>query len=488
MRKIPLPVSIVIVMISLFMALLKVFRKHFGKKLVSDSNSRLFNTTKALKWSEKVIAFFHPHCSAGGGGERVLWKSVQALGELYDTGIPLRVVIYTKDEPHDSYKIELLEHVESRFSITISSTLPLAFIHLHKEYNSRKASRFTMIVEALDSMILGWRALQKFTPHIFIDTTGVAFTFLAARLFAGCKVVAYVHYPTISSDMISMVRDRRPSYNNNTEISSSRIITNLKLIYYSMFAVAYGFAGGMASLVMVNSSWTCTHIKKLWLFANVRIVYPPCDTDALQSLPLTERENIILSIGQFRPEKDHALQIRAFASLQEKLHQSNFQNIKLVLLGSCRNEGDETFVRGLQNLALELGVSHAVQFVINEPYSVVKSWLARGSIGIHTMWNEHFGIGIVEMMAAGLITIAHNSGGPKSDIIIPLNGKRTGYLASTSEEFSTILYQVLHDSNQTNLAIRKNGRQSAKRFSDEVFTKSFKEALVRSRILSTSKR
>jgi hypothetical protein len=30
-------------------------------------------------------------------------------------------------------------------------------------------------------------------------------------------------------------------------------------------------------------------------------------------------------------------------------------------------------------------------------------------LGIHTMWNEHFGIGIVEMMAAGLITIAHRS-------------------------------------------------------------------------------
>jgi alpha-1,2-mannosyltransferase len=30
-------------------------------------------------------------------------------------------------------------------------------------------------------------------------------------------------------------------------------------------------------------------------------------------------------------------------------------------------------------------------------------------LGIHTMWNEHFGIGIVEMMAAGLLTIAHRS-------------------------------------------------------------------------------
>ena len=33
------------------------------------------------------------------------------------------------------------------------------------------------------------------------------------------------------------------------------------------------------------------------------------------------------------------------------------------------------------------------------------------------MWNEHFGISIVEMMAAGLVVVAHNSGGPRMDIV-----------------------------------------------------------------------
>lgn len=31
-------------------------------------------------------------------------------------------------------------------------------------------------------------------------------------------------------------------------------------------------------------------------------------------------------------------------------------------------------------------------------------------IGIHTMQNEHFGISVVESIAAGQIMIAHNSG------------------------------------------------------------------------------
>ena len=33
------------------------------------------------------------------------------------------------------------------------------------------------------------------------------------------------------------------------------------------------------------------------------------------------------------------------------------------------------------------------------------------------MWNEHFGIGVVELMASGVVAIAHDSGGPKLDIV-----------------------------------------------------------------------
>ena len=35
------------------------------------------------------------------------------------------------------------------------------------------------------------------------------------------------------------------------------------------------------------------------------------------------------------------------------------------------------------------------------------------------MWCEHFGIGIVEFMAAGVVPVAHDSGGPKFDIVTP---------------------------------------------------------------------
>jgi alpha-1,2-mannosyltransferase len=33
------------------------------------------------------------------------------------------------------------------------------------------------------------------------------------------------------------------------------------------------------------------------------------------------------------------------------------------------------------------------------PYADLKDMLGVATAGLHTMWNEHFGIGVVEMMA-----------------------------------------------------------------------------------------
>ena len=108
------------------------------------------------------------------------------------------------------------------------------------------------------------------------------------------------------------------------------------------------------------------------------------------------------------------------------------------------------------------------------------------------MWNEHFGIGIVEMMAAGLLVIAHNSGGPKSDIVVPLtnnndnssamnNNTTTGYLATTVEEYANTinrLFVMCQDNPNEAMIIRRNAMESSKRFSDDVFAKSFEQAIL----------
>lgn len=379
---------------------------------------------------------------------------------------------------------EVLRHVQTRFSITPPSSLPLKFVHLDEYVHFLdRRSRFSLLAESWGTMKLAYKALEQVTPHVFFDTTGCAFTYFVARVLAGCQVAAYVHYPTLSTDMLSLVWQRRPSYNHNVDIAKSRLVTYVKLVYYSIFAVLYGFCGSLARLVMVNSTWTYGHICFLWRGARSRItvVFPPCDVESLKTLPLENRERVVLSIGQFRPEKDHELQIRSFAKLCDQ--NSNMRNAKLVLLGSCRGKADEARVQQYRRLVKSLGLDNNVEFVLNQPYSVVKDWLARASVGLHTMWNEHFGIGVVEMMAAGLLVVAHASGGPKSDIIVPSEGKQTGFLASSCEEYAECMKEALGMDKFLMLEMRESARESAVRFSDEVFSVTFKTALVESGIL-----
>lgn len=444
----------------------------------------------------RTIAFFHPYCASGGGGERVLWAIIQALGEIDKAGVSIHVVIYTVDPPSATYKKDVLQKVADRFSLDIHPSLDICFVHLDDcKHFLERASRLSLLVESWGTMRLAYTALMrskgrgKFFPTIFMDTTGCAFTYLVAKIVFGCTVVAYVHYPTISTDMLSMVWERRRvTYNNQAYIASSKITTTIKLVYYTLFAVAYGTAGSLCDLVLVNSTWTYNHIHSLWwvaaLLKRIHVVFPPCriSGDSTQQSSSSQRERIVLSIGQFRPEKDHELQIEALSRLFAK-HPTLKGDIKMVMVGGCRGPADEARLQHLKDTAKRLHLEDSIVYSVNQPYSVVEDWLHKASVGIHTMWNEHFGIGVVEMMSAGLITIAHDSGGPKSDIIVPLRGKPTGLRASTADEYADAMHQAFSMEAKEAEEMRARARESAKRFSDEVFNTSFKKDILESRLL-----
>lgn len=197
------------------------------------------------------------------------------------------------------------------------------------------------------------------------------------------------------------------------------------MVYYCCFALLYGLAGSCSDVIMVNSTWTLGHILALWRSPSCTgIVYPPCDIRAFLDVPLEGEDedetdegweelgqelgsgeevggggdrkcHSIVSVGQFRPEKDHRLQIQAFRKLLDRMGEGpgGQESLRLVLIGGCRNQEDEERVLMLRGLCQELGVSDQVDFKLNIPYEELKRELVNAAIGLHTMWNEHFGIG-----------------------------------------------------------------------------------------------
>ena len=355
-------------------------------------SSKTRSVAAAASQAAQTLAFFHPYANSGGGGERVLWLAVKALIE---TKQRVRIVIFTGDT--DSSEA-ILKRTRERFGVSFDDEESAAsrpvFVRLKHRRWIEAASwpRFTMIGQSIGSMVLAVEALLAFTPDVFVDTTGFAFSFPVAWLLAGCKVGAYVHYPTISTDMLKQVVEKRPTYNNDSTISSSGWRTKAKLAYYHFFALLYRLVGRCSHVVMANSSWTGGHIRSLW--GKGTVVYPPCDVSTFTAFPLNNRARVVVSVSQYRPEKDQQLQIRALHALHAASPEC--KDVSLVLIGSCRHADDHQIADGLESLAASLGLapsadqdgnehSGTVRVLRNLPYAELKQWLARATAGIHTM-------------------------------------------------------------------------------------------------------
>ncbi|KAG7501579.1 GDP-Man:Man(3) c(2)-PP-Dol alpha-1,2-mannosyltransferase-like [Solea senegalensis] len=422
-----------------------------------------------------TVAFFHPYCNAGGGGERVLWCAIRALQNRYPD---VNFVVYTGDQGVTGEQI--LDGARRRFNIALPRPVHFVFLRHRLLVEPSLFPHFTLLGQSMGSVFLGWEALTEFVPDIYIDSMGYAFTLPLFRYLGGCSVGSYVHYPTISTDMLTVVRERNPRFNNPDLVTNSLFLSAFKLLYYCLFALLYGMAGSCCDLVMVNSSWTLDHILSLWRAPNrTSVVYPPCDVSGFLDIPLEEdgakKCHPIVSIGQFRPEKDHRLQIRAFKKVLDRRIVDT--PLKLVLIGGCRNQEDEDRVLMLRGMCHELDISDQVEFKVNVSFEELKTELEKATIGLHTMWNEHFGIGVVECMAAGKVVLAHKSGGPKLDIVVPFEGGQTGFLADDEDSYAEAIERILALPSSTQLQLRLNARHSVSRFSDQEFEACFLAAV-----------
>ncbi|CAF1341078.1 unnamed protein product [Adineta steineri] len=424
------------------------------------------------------VAFFHPYCNDGGGGERVLWTAIESILKKHKNDV--QIIIYTGDT--DATPDEILHRVKQRFDMNMQIYKPsIRFIYLRSRFfvEAKYYKMFTLLGQSIGSMILGLEALIRFTPDIYIDSMGYAFTYPIFRYLASVPVLAYVHYPTISTDMLDQVRERRPTYNNRGLIANNSSISQIKLIYYRLFAYIYGWCGRCAQTAYCNSSWTQGHIARIWRLParSIHLIYPPCDVKQFLLMPLVKDDEqmlkTIVSIGQFRPEKDHELQIRSFHELLQRIPEHR-QKLRLILIGSVRHEEDRERVEQLRTLVDNLNMTEEVEFKLNINFTELKNHLNKAMIGLHTMWNEHFGIGIVEMMAAGSIVLAHKSGGPKMDIV---DEGQTGFLAVDIDSYATMMRQILEMKSDEREQIRIRARESTDRFSVINFEKHFMDPL-----------
>ncbi|KAK1931621.1 GDP-Man:Man(3)GlcNAc(2)-PP-Dol alpha-1 [Phytophthora citrophthora] len=475
-------------LLALFLSPLLLVVSAIAISLFIKRRSFIVSRNAAHKSTPKAstIGVFHPYANGGGGGERVLYCALLALVQRFQTADgELKIALYAGDDGLSAK--ELVDRAANEFNLPelkmlqVERYVTLVPLPSREILEPNRYPSFTLLWQSVAHIRLALEAVQQSSkqglyPQLWVDTTGCPFSYVVASLLYACTVVAYVHYPMISTDMISKVQQRDSGFNNDAAIASSSSRSTAKYIYYRLFAGVYSLVGKYCTdVAMVNSTWTYNHIKQLWGKAPT-IVYPPCGAmQEYMGFNLEDRKPIALSVSQFRPEKNQLLQLQAFQVLLTKYAEQmkKFKDFRLVLLGSCRNSDDEARVETLRQQAKELGIADRVDFVVNASFAELKQYLATSSIGVHTMFNEHFGISNVEMMAAGMLVVANNSGGPKADIV----KSETGCLALTANEYADKMLSLLQKSPTEATEMRSVARKSSLRFSDEEFGEQFLAAM-----------
>ncbi|VEU19777.1 DEKNAAC100701 [Brettanomyces naardenensis] len=429
----------------------KVHKQIRIARVDKEENPEFLNLIKPMEPNfpnRKILyGFFHPYSYAGGGGERVLWEAVYVTLKQDVRNV---AIIYTFTESNDRSVSSLLSGVHRTFGIDFFEKDiqdRVVFMQLPNRFrwivDGSSFKFLTMAFQALGSFILFFLAMGECAPDIFIDTLGLPFAYPPASIFLQLPVLAYIHYPWVSSDMLKKIR---------TRMRSNPLLV-LKFAYWYILMKLYSICGSFLDVSTCNSSWTLNNLLKVWTWVDdgtnrPSIVYPPTgiDESKIHTDPLVEREKVFLYVAQFRPEKRHELLIREFHKYLQGCKEVD-SPYRLVLVGTTRSKEDEQTVEYLRKLVKELEIPEgSVIIQVNATREQIDKYLREADFGLNTMWNEHFGITVVEYMLYGVIPIVHASGGPLLDIVVPIHPDTHTLFTKEEREGSTKKVEDIYQS------------------------------------------
>lgn len=150
---------------------------------------------------------------------------------------------------------------------------------------------------------------------------------------------------------------------------------------------------------LANSSFVAGKIREAHDI-EARVLHPPVP-GGFPDIPWADRETGFVGIGRFHSVKRWTLAVRIVEKVRERGYPATLHIV------GFPDEAEE--VERLRALARE---REWLKLHVGVPRSEMVRVVAGQRYGIHTMEDEHFGIGAAELLRAGCIPFVHNSGGP----------------------------------------------------------------------------
>ncbi len=322
------------------------------------------------------------------------------------------------------------------FNVYITSTFKFCRQEFLKLYNVDLSNvkhyslplempKFFGLYQRLISSIPLRKAIKKEKPDFVFTDNELYKPILGLKKKYGFKLVEYIHFPFKLIQLIFSspfkatkifsedIRSAIETYIKDTELYHKKYEKGLWRLYFNIWLKFYRIIARdnpfySDDLVIVNSKYIARLVKLLW-HREPTVIYPPVKISDLAlnaNNQFEDRDDAVVMLGRITPEKN-------FETVVEAVAKSKYKP-KLRIIGGI-TVANYPYLERLKNLCKKRNIN--VEFHINVPRSEVVKLLTTSKIFVHACIGEHFGIAVVEGMAAGLPVIVHKSGGTYQDII-----------------------------------------------------------------------
>ncbi len=226
---------------------------------------------------------------------------------------------------------------------------------------------------------------------------------------------------------------------------------------------------------LANSAFTADWVTRLWKVP-AEVLHPPVRPEVAPG----EKAHLIASVGRFfDPMYGHCKKQLDLVAAFPLIEQQGANDWRLVLIG-----GADAASREYALAVRRAAVGHAVEVHFNAPRALVRDTLAAASIFWHAGGYgedpethpdrfEHFGIAVVEAMAAGAVPVVFGAAGPAEIVHHGVDG----YHWHNIDELVALTRELIDDpAHRQRLAAQAQAR--ARDFTYEVFAERVRDRLA----------
>jgi glycosyltransferase involved in cell wall biosynthesis len=277
-----------------------------------------------------------------------------------------------------------------------------------------------------------WQQQQRGEDHedynydITINTNGDAAPYYHPS-FSKDNAITYCHFPStkyhIESENIFYLKtdlgmtERSIIFSDNKDYEDINNLKNCKTkphfsrIKEYFEILKYGYWNLMRnSTVITNSEFSRRAIVNAFGLDHIYILSPPIDIDTFRNVALMangndETNDTILVISRIAPHKNIENAIKL-----AKILKDNNVGKGMKIVGNLYYYFFDYYSE-LKQMVLDLGLTDYITFEINASLDKLLSIIRESRVYFHPMMGEHFGMAVLEAMAAGLIPVVPNEGG-----------------------------------------------------------------------------